>query len=107
MDQVNKPANLLDYLNQRGAYNMSKKKEVTSGDLVKIEPITDNQKRVFESYSQGKSGFYFGSAGTGKTFISYLTPPVPVSWIISFSRGKKVKLYGLPSVSYNSEKCQE
>ena len=34
---------------------MSKKKEVTSGDLVKIEPITDNQKLVFESYKQGKN----------------------------------------------------
>ena len=49
---------------------MSKKKEIHSGDLVKIEPITDNQKKVFESFSQGKNGFYFGSAGTGKTFIS-------------------------------------
>ena len=49
---------------------MSKKKEVTSGDLVKIEPITDNQKLVFESYKQGKNGFFFGCAGTGKTFIT-------------------------------------
>ena len=28
---------------------MSKKKEINSGDLVKIEPITDNQKLVFDN----------------------------------------------------------
>mgnify|MGYP001325084904 CR=1 FL=1 len=49
---------------------MSKKKEVNSGDLVKVEPITDNQKRVFEAYKEGKNGFFFGCAGTGKTFIT-------------------------------------
>ena len=48
---------------------MSKKKEIHSGDLVKIEPITDNQKLLFEGYKQGKNGFYFGCA-TGKTFVS-------------------------------------
>ena len=49
---------------------MSKKKEIHSGDLVKIEPITDNQKLVFEGYKKGKNGFLFGCAGTGKTFVS-------------------------------------
>ena len=49
---------------------MSKKKEVSSADLVKIEPITDNQKLLFEGYKQGKNGFYFGCVGTGKTFVS-------------------------------------
>ena len=47
---------------------MSKKKEIHSGDLVKIEPITDNQKLVFDAYKEGKNGFFFGCAGTGKTF---------------------------------------
>lgn len=42
---------------------MSKKKEIHSGDLVKIEPITDNQKLVFEGYKKGKNGFLFGCAG--------------------------------------------
>ena len=49
---------------------MSKKKEISSGDLVKIEPITDNQKLVFDAYKEGKNGFFFGWAGTGKTFIT-------------------------------------
>jgi predicted ribonuclease YlaK len=49
---------------------MSRKKEINAGDLVKIEPITDNQKLVFEGYKKGKNGFLFGCAGTGKTFVS-------------------------------------
>ena len=39
---------------------MSKKKEINSSDLVKIEPITDNQKLVFEGHKAGKNGFLFG-----------------------------------------------
>ena len=46
------------------------KKDITNTDLVKIEPITDNQKLVFDSYGKGQHQFMFGSAGTGKTFIS-------------------------------------
>ena len=49
---------------------MSKKKEISSTELVKIEPITDNQKLVFEGHKANKNGFYFGCAGTGKTFVS-------------------------------------
>ena len=49
---------------------MSKKIEITNSDLVKIEPVTDNQKLVFESYSKGKNQFLYGCAGTGKTFIT-------------------------------------
>ena len=33
---------------------MSKKKEINSGDLVKIEPITDNQKLVFDNVQRGQ-----------------------------------------------------
>ena len=46
------------------------KKDITNLDLVKVEPITDNQKLVFDSYAEGKHQFLFGCAGTGKTFIS-------------------------------------
>ena len=48
---------------------MSKKKEIHSGDLVKIEPITDNQKLVFEGHKAEKNGFFFGCAGTGLSLI--------------------------------------
>ena len=37
---------------------MSKKKEISSTDLVKIEPITDNQKLLFEGHKANKNGFY-------------------------------------------------
>ena len=49
---------------------MAQKKEITNIDLVKIEPVTDNQKLVFESYNKGKHQFLYGCAGTGKTFIT-------------------------------------
>ena len=49
---------------------MSKKKEISSSDLVEVKPITDNQKLVFESYKKGLNQFLFGCAGTGKTFVS-------------------------------------
>ena len=48
-----------------------KRKRPINGDLLnKIEPITDNQKTLFESYKEGKNIFAYGAAGTGKTFIS-------------------------------------
>ncbi len=47
---------------------MSKKKEISSSDLVEVKPITDNQKLVFESHKKGLNQFLFGCAGTGKTW---------------------------------------
>ena len=49
---------------------MTKKKEISSSDLVVVNPITDNQKLDFESYKKGLNQFLFGCAGTGKTFVS-------------------------------------
>lgn len=50
--------------------NMAKKKDVTIDSLVKVKPITENQKLVFSEYGSGKNLFLHGAAGTGKTFIS-------------------------------------
>ena len=47
-----------------------KNKEINQSSLVTVKPITDNQKLVFESWKKDKNQFLFGSAGTGKTFIS-------------------------------------
>jgi len=47
-----------------------KNKEISSNDLIKVKPITESQKTVFETYKQGKNQFLFGCAGTGKTFVS-------------------------------------
>ena len=52
---------------------MAKKKDVTIDSLVKVKPITDNQKLVFSEYGSGKNLFLHGAAGTGKTFISLLS----------------------------------
>ena len=43
---------------------------INNGHLVDIQPITENQKRLCESYSAGKNIIAYGAAGTGKTFIT-------------------------------------
>ena len=49
---------------------MKRKKPIGNTYLLDIEPITDNQKKLFDSYAQGKHLVAYGTAGTGKTFIS-------------------------------------
>jgi predicted ribonuclease YlaK len=49
---------------------MSKAREVRIDQMVKINPLTDNQKKAFSAYKGGKNLFLYGAAGTGKTFIS-------------------------------------
>jgi len=49
---------------------MKRKKPVNNDYLVDITPITDNQKRLFDSYDEGKHIIAYGAAGTGKTFIT-------------------------------------
>jgi len=49
---------------------MSKKRDVTLESMVKVKPITDNQKLVFAEYEKGQNLFLYGAAGTGKTFVS-------------------------------------
>ena len=52
------------------AKQMKKKKPLNSSYLVNIEPITENQKKLFSSYSNDKHLVSYGCAGTGKTFIT-------------------------------------
>jgi len=52
------------------AKQLKKKKPVSSEYLINIEPLTDNQKRLFESYQNNKQVVSYGAAGTGKTFIT-------------------------------------
>jgi len=52
------------------AKQMKRRKPLSSEYLVDVEPLTENQKRLFESYSEGKHLVAYGCAGTGKTFIT-------------------------------------
>ena len=45
-------------------------KEISTASLVDVKPITENQKTVFDTWKKDKNQFLFGSAGTGKTFVS-------------------------------------
>tara|TARA_B100001173_G_scaffold90159_1_gene77628 strand:+ start:163 stop:921 length:759 start_codon:yes stop_codon:yes gene_type:complete len=47
-----------------------RKKPINTNYLLDIEPITDNQKKLFDFYNEGKHIVAYGTAGTGKTFIS-------------------------------------
>jgi len=49
---------------------MKRKKPLSSDYLVEIDPLTDNQSKLFESYKDQKHLVAYGCAGTGKTFIS-------------------------------------
>ena len=49
---------------------MKRKKPLSADYLVNIEPITDNQKILFDSYANDKHIIAYGCAGTGKTFIT-------------------------------------
>ena len=49
---------------------IKRKKPINTNYLLDIEPITDNQKRLFESYKEGKHLVAYGTAGTGKTFVT-------------------------------------
>ena len=52
------------------AKQMKKKKPLNQGYLIEIEPLSDNQKILFDSYDNQKNIVAYGSAGTGKTFIT-------------------------------------
>ena len=47
-----------------------KKKPINTDYLVDVQPLTDNQKRLFDSYKEQKHLIAYGVAGTGKTFIT-------------------------------------
>jgi predicted ribonuclease YlaK len=48
---------------------MRRKKPINIDMMLNIEPLTDNQTRLFDSYKDGKHLVAYGAAGTGKTFI--------------------------------------
>ena len=53
------------------AKQMKRKKPINTDFLLDIEPLTDNQALLYESYSNDKNLVAYGCAGTGKTFITF------------------------------------
>ena len=49
---------------------MKRKRPINSDLLIDVEPLTENQTKLFESYKSGKNVVAYGAAGTGKTFIT-------------------------------------
>jgi phosphate starvation-inducible protein PhoH len=49
---------------------MKRRKPLSSEYLVEIEPLTENQKKLYDSYAAHKHLVAYGCAGTGKTFIT-------------------------------------
>jgi predicted ribonuclease YlaK len=47
-----------------------RKKPLSAEYLVDIDPLTENQKKLFDSYASKKHLVAYGCAGTGKTFIT-------------------------------------
>jgi len=48
---------------------MKRKKPINSDLLLDIQPLTDNQQKLFDYYDEGKNIFAHGVPGSGKTFI--------------------------------------
>ena len=102
------------------AKQMKRKKPINADMMREIDPLTDNQKVLFDSYSKNQNIVAYGAAGTGKTFITLynalrdvLDPSTPYEKIyivrslvatreIGFLPGDhedKSSLYQLPYVS--------
>ena len=51
--------------------SMKKNKKAINADLLlDIDPLTENQENLFDSYDKNKNLVAYGAAGTGKTFIT-------------------------------------
>lgn len=52
------------------AKQMKKRKPINESLLIDIEPLTHNQKALFDAYEKGQNIVAYGAAGTGKTFVT-------------------------------------
>jgi len=52
------------------AKQMKRKKPINTDMMREIEPLTDNQKLLYNAYAEDKNVIAYGVAGTGKTFIT-------------------------------------
>ena len=47
-----------------------RKLPISQEHMVDIEPLTENQEKIFKGFDEGKHLFVYGCAGTGKTFCA-------------------------------------
>jgi phosphate starvation-inducible protein PhoH len=52
------------------ARQMKRKKPISSDLMRDIEPLTENQKKLFDAYKKNQNLIAYGCSGTGKTFIT-------------------------------------
>jgi len=52
------------------AKQMKRRKPISQEYMVNIEPLTDNQKVMWDQWDEGKMIYAYGVAGTGKTFVA-------------------------------------
>jgi predicted ribonuclease YlaK len=52
------------------ARQAKRRKPLSSDFLIDIDPLTENQRKLFDSYADQKHLVAYGCAGTGKTFIT-------------------------------------
>ena len=52
------------------AKQMKRKKPINADSMREVEPLTENQKVLFNAYESGKNLIAYGAAGTGKTFVT-------------------------------------
>ena len=53
---------------QPRARKVKTRQPINMSHMTKVEPLTDNQDRIFKAWDSGKHMFIYGCAGTGKTF---------------------------------------
>jgi len=53
------------------AKQMKRRKPINSEFLLEIDPLTDNQSKLYDSFDDDKNIVAYGAAGTGKTFITF------------------------------------
>ena len=46
------------------------RRPINEKSMVPIEPLTENQMKMFDAWDEGKNLFVYGAAGTGKTFCA-------------------------------------
>lgn len=57
-------------INGMSTKQLKRRKPINENYLLSIDPLTDNQKIMFDDYGKGKNLFVYGCAGTGKTFVA-------------------------------------